>query len=217
VTVVDRSGRVRPYVTLPVTGENGIAFDTIGRFGGRLLVTAAGKSQTTVFAIDCRRHASVVTSTAPRLEGGLAVAPLGFGRFAGDLIVPDEVGGGIYAIGPKGRTRLVGASGIAAGPDVGVESEGFVPAAGTRRRSRWAALVADRRTPGNPHPGDDYLLRLSSAALAAAGVHAGDLLISSEGGAVTVDVSCAASCRVRHIADGPAIAHGEGHIIFVPG
>ena len=36
-------------------------------------------------------------------------------------------------------------------------------------------------------------------------------------GARTDAVSCGQpGCRVRHVADGPAVAHGEGHIAFVP-
>ncbi|MBV9803918.1 MAG: hypothetical protein JO130_12030, partial [Solirubrobacterales bacterium] len=74
----------------------------------------------------------------------------------------------------------------------------------------------DRLTPGNRHPGDNLLLRVSSAALFAAGARPGDLLDATEGGARTVAVHCAADgCMVRHVADGPAVAHGEGHIAIV--
>ena len=77
------------------------------------------------------------------------------------------------------------------------------------------ALVADRSTPGNPHPGDDLVLRKRGAALKAAGVRAGDLLVASEGGGLTDAVSCSAvGCRVRLVAEGPTIAHVEGHIAF---
>jgi hypothetical protein len=93
-----------------------------------------------------------------------------------------------------------------------VESEAFVP---TLRR--FTALLADRLTPGNPHPGDNVILRLPSAALFPAGVRAGDLLVASEGGAQTDAVSCSPrACRVRHVADGPAVAHAEGHILIAP-
>jgi hypothetical protein len=103
---------------------------------------------------------------------------------------------------------LLARSGLARGQDVGSESEGFVPA-GYRD-----ALVADRRTVGNRHPGDDLILGLSHAALRAAGVRAGDLLVVSEGGAQTIAVRCRSSCRVAHVADGPRIAHIEGHVVF---
>jgi hypothetical protein len=212
VTVVDAGGRARRFARLPRRGlEDGIAFDTTGRFGHRLLITSGAKGTTTVYAIDCRGRVAVLTRHAPRVEGGIGVAPRTFGRFAGDLIGPDELSGQIYAITPAGRASVVAQSGLPHGQDVGVESEGFVPA-------RFGdALVADRRTRRNRHPGDDLILRLSHAELASAGVARGDLLAVSEGGAQTIAVRCAGrTCRVRHVADGPAVAHIEGHVVFSP-
>jgi len=142
------------------------------------------------------------------------VAPTRFGRFGGDLIAPDENSGRIYAIAPDGSSRVVASSGLPHGGDVGVESEGFVPA---HFGARGSALVADRLTPGNPHPGDDAILRIGGAALGAAGVRSGDLLVATEGGARTDAIRCRASCRVRHVADGPPPAHLEGHIVFARG
>ena len=139
------------------------------------------------------------------------VAPRTFGRFAGDLIASDENSGKIYAIAPDGQTSLVARSGLAHGGDTGVESEAFLPPHG-----RFEALLADRGTPGNRHPGDDVLLHVSSAALFAAGARPGDFLIATEGGAKTDAVRCGATrCVVRHVADGPRIAHPEGHIAIV--
>jgi hypothetical protein len=104
---------------------------------------------------------------------------------------------------------------LARGGDVGVESAGFAPP-GLGRSS--SALVADRRTPGNPHPGDDAVLRIGGPALIAAGVSPGDLLVATEGGAQTDAITCnGGSCRTRHVADGPPIAHLEGHIVFTGG
>jgi hypothetical protein len=144
------------------------------------------------------------------VEGGIAVAPAGFGAFGGDLIAPAEVAGKLYAIGPDGRTQLIADSGVPRGQDVGVESAGFVPA-------RFSyALVADRLTPGNHHPGDDLILGISQADLAAVGVGAGDLLVVTEGGANTIAVRCRPTCRVRQIATGPSEAHIEGHVVFSP-
>jgi hypothetical protein len=212
VTAVDASGRARAFASLPAAGlENGIAFDDTGRFGHRLLVTAPAGSHTTVYAIDCRGRVTTLTTSAPPVEGGIVVAPATFGRFAGDLIAPDENSGRVYAIGPRGRSRLVARSGLPHGGDIGVESAGFVPA---RFGPGWSALVADRLTPGNPHPGDDAILRLGNTALTAAGVRPGDLLVATEGGALTDAIRCSRSCRVRHVADGPAVAHLEGHIVF---
>jgi len=216
VTAVNARGEARGFASLPGNGlENGIAFDSTGRFGRRLLVTATKGSRTTVYAIDCRGSVSTLTRTAPKLEGGIAVAPATFGRFAGDLIASDENSSRIYAISPNGRSRLVAASGLAHGGDVGVESAGFVPPGFGAASS---ALVADRRTPGNPHPGDDAILRIDGSSLIAAGARPGDLIVATEGGAQTDAITCTGeSCRVRHIADGPPIAHLEGHIVFADG
>ncbi len=189
---------------------DGITLDRTGRFGHRLIVTINAGLRTTVDAIDCRGAVTTVTAHAPRVEGGIAVAPPGFGRFAGDLIAPDEKGGRILAITPQGRSLPVADSGLPHGGDIGVESEGFVPA-----DPRADALLADRRTPGNRHPGDDVILVLPHRSLATTGVRPGDLLVASEGGALTDAIRCtAAGCSVRHVADGPRIAHGEGHIAF---
>jgi hypothetical protein len=209
VTIVDRRGGVRRFAALPRRGlENGIAFDLTGRFGHRLLVTDVVAGRTTLAAIDCRGRVEVLTRNGPRVEGGIAVAPSRFGRFAGDLIAPDELSGNVYAFTPSGHFSVVADSGLPHGQDIGVESEGFVPA-------RFAdALVADRGTPGNPHPGDDAILRLSHRELLAAGVRTGDLLVVSEGGAATIDIACGRSCSARRIAGGPAIAHIEGHVVF---
>jgi hypothetical protein len=212
VTAVDANGHARNFVGLPTAGLlNGIAFDATGRFGMRLLVTATAGTNTMVFAIDCHRRVSVLTRRAPKVEGGIAVAPSTFGRFAGQLIAPDETSGLIYAIAPNGVSRLVARSGLPPGGDIGVESGGFIPA---NFGPGWSALVADRLTPGNPHPGDDVVLGIGAAALTRAGAHRGDLLVATEGGAHADAITCTRTCRVRHVADGPSIAHLEGHIVF---
>jgi hypothetical protein len=209
VVAVAPSGQTRMFATLSARGLiDGIAFDETGRFGYRLLVSVEHGATSTVVAIDCHGHVSTVTGHAPKIEGGITVAPSTFGRFAGDLIASDENSGRIYAIAPNGRSSLVARSGLPHGGDTGVESEAFVPAHG-----RFEAFLADRLTPGNRHPGDDVVLRLSSAALFAAGARPGDLLDATEGGAKTVAVHCGTQrCTVRHVADGPVIAHPEGHI-----
>jgi hypothetical protein len=151
---------------------------------------------------------SVVAGGGPTMEGGIAVAPSGFGRFGGDLIAPDEGSGRVYAVEPSGRVATLAESGLPAGGDIGVESAGFVPAGAS------AAYLADRFSAGNKHPGDDAILRLD---LARAGVRAGDLLVATEGGARTIDVRCRAACTIRVVAAGPDIAHAEGHIVFAAG
>ena len=122
--------------------------------------------------------------------------------------MPDELTGNIYAISPSGHVSLVVNSGLAHGQDVGTESEGFVPA------QYGDALVSDRGTPHNRHPGDNEILALSQRSLRSVGVTADDLLVVDEGGAATIAVTCTSTCRVRHVANGPADAHIEGHVVF---
>jgi hypothetical protein len=214
VVAVDRSGRARRFADLP-GGETpkGIAFDDVGRFGGRLLVAGAAAGKSRIFVLDCRGRVRTLTSTAPRLEGGISVAPLSFGRYAGQLVAPDENSGRLVAVDAAGNSRTIGDSGLPTGGDIGIESAGFVPS-GLGRRGM--AFLADRGVPGNPHPGTDSILGLRVSALRKAGVAAGDLLIASEGGARTISVRCRETCTVRHVADGPSVTHGEGHIVFAP-
>jgi hypothetical protein len=214
VISIDKRGQARRFASLPAVRPDGIAFDDVGRFGYRLLVTATARGGTTVFGVDCAGRVTTIASHAPRVEGGIAVAPSSFGSFGGDLVAPDEATGQIWAIGPGGKTRLIARSPLPAGGDIGVESAAFVPAGFSRA---WAAYVADRRSPGNRHPGTNSILRLPGAELARAGIHAGELVVASEGGAQTIVINCSATtCPVRHIADGPAAAHVEGHIVFAP-
>jgi hypothetical protein len=209
ITMVSAAGNVSDFTSLPGPGLlNGIAFDRSGRFGHRLLVTSTASGATTVFAIDCAGQVHTVTRSGPKVEGGIAVAPSSFGAYAGDLIAPGEVSGNLYAFAPSGRATLIVHSPLPHGQDIGIESEGFVPA---RLRS---ALVADRLTPKNRHPGDDLILELGAAALRRAGVRAGQLLVVNEGGADTIAVSCEAACHAREVAIGPSEAHIEGHVVF---
>ncbi len=210
VIAITPGGRVSQLAAVQgVQTLNGIVFDTVGGFGGRLLVvglTAGGRG--VLVTVDCRGRTRTLTRVAPHLEGGLAIAPAGFGAFAGDLVAPDEVDGRLLALTPSGRVSDVVDPGEPAGGDIGVESLGVVPAA------LGNAYLADRRSPGNKHPGHDVILRLTSDSLGAAGVAPGDLLVAVEGGATTIDVRCAPTCRVRPVANGPTGAHAEGSVAF---
>jgi hypothetical protein len=212
VTRVAADGRARRFAGVSAPGLiDGIAFDETGSFGYRLLLTINHGSTTTVDAISCNGRVATITTVAPRVEGGIAVAPRSFGRFAGDLIAPDETGGRIFAVSPSGRSTLVVNSGLPHGGDIGVESETFMP-----NDHRAQFLLADRLTPGNRHPGDDVLLTVSFGALATAGARPGDLLVASEGGAYTDAVRCGpAGCSARYVAMGPPETHGEGHIAYL--
>ena len=149
---------------------SGIAFDTVGRFGYRLLVTALFGESMTLYALDCRGRSSVILQAGPRVEGGIAVAPRTFGRFAGQLIAPDEHSGRIFAFDHRGRTRVVSQYRFPAGGDIGVESVGFVPPGFD---CRGAAYLADLGAPGAPTPGTSSLLTLRGRQLVRAGLRPG--------------------------------------------
>jgi hypothetical protein len=212
VTRVDATGSdVSSFADVSLPSLNGIAFDSVSTFANRLLVTGPRNGKTEVDAIDCTGHVQVVTSTAPVVEGGIAVAPQGFGAFGGDLIAPDELSGIIWAIRQDGSSRQLAVSGLAKGQDTGVESVGFVPAGFAKGGYLY---YSDRATPNNPHPGTDHILRISSADLVSAGVRDGDMLVATEGGASMIDVRCDTTCQVTTVVATPTIAHGEGHLAF---
>jgi hypothetical protein len=212
VFAVSPGGRVRALARIRgVKTLNGIVFDTVGRFGGRLLVvglTAGG--QGALVTVDCRGRTRTVTRSAPHMEGGLVMATAAFGAFAGDLIAPDEIDGRLLALAPDGSVRDLVDPGQPAGGDIGVESIGIVPS------DRADAYLADRFSKGNPNPGHDAILRLSADTLRSAGVVPGDLLATLEGGGTTIGVHCAATCSVSVVATAPAGAHAEGSISFAP-
>jgi hypothetical protein len=211
------SGQASRFLDLPSgVFPSGITFDRFGRFGYRLLVTATSdnNTQTTLYAIDCLAHPSVIAQGALHVEGGIVVAPPSFGQFGGRLIAADENTGHIYGLGRDGTVKLVADSGLPSGGDIGVEALGFVP---SRLGSGAAVYFSDLGAPGSPTQGDDALLVLRGQDLARASLRSGELVAAAEGGGATIAVSCAASCSVRRVADGPPATHGEGHLAFVPG
>ena len=90
--------------TIPgFTTLTGIAFDTIGRFGHRLLVMGLSDPGTTrVSAVDCRGNVTSIGVVDIALEGGMAVAPRDYGLFGGQLLAASEATGEIVAISPPG-------------------------------------------------------------------------------------------------------------------
>lgn len=214
IIAITPDGRASRFTSLPATAApDGITFDTTGHFGYRLLVTARNHAATMVLAIDCAGGVHTITSHAPAMEGGIAVAPASFGHYGGDLAAPSETTGRVYAIRPDGTVVTLAVSGLPHGGDIGVESAGFLP---PRFGARGAAYLADRYSKGNKHPGTNSILRLPGSQLIKAGVRPGDLLVTTEASARTIVVRCASACTVRYIAAGPAITHAEGHIVFTP-
>ena len=212
VVLIARAGKARRFVNLPAGSFlSTITFDTVGRFGFRLLVTAIVSDRTTLYAIDCRGRLRAVVSGAPKVEGGSIVAPKTFRPFGGRLIAADEVGGGIYAFDARGRVRLLARPNLSMGPDLGVESLGFVPAG---FRPRGAAYLADLGAPGSPTEGTDSVLSLRGASLVRAGVRPGDLLVATEASGVTIRIRCRGRCTIHRIGRALDASHAEGHISF---
>ena len=213
VTKVDSTGEKSDFANIALASLSGIAFDTTGLFKHRLLVTGVTKGGTRdLVEIDCSGKQFIANGSLPVNEGGFAVAPSTFGSFGGALIAPDELSGNIYAFGADGTVQTVIDSGLPHGADIGVESLAFVPKGFLRGGT---AFLADRATAKNAHPGDDSVLTLTAADLAAAGVQEGDLLAATEGGAELVAVRCAATCQVIPIVSTATRAHAEGHLVLV--
>lgn len=212
VTRITARGRVRRFAAIDVPGlADGIAFDDVGRFGHRLLVTVGNGLTSTVLAINCHGQSSTITSSAPRIEGGMDVAPRSFGRFGGDLVAPGELDGRIWAITPAGRSIVVANSGLPHASYFGVGSEVFIPGS-----PGAVLLAADRGVPGNPYPGGDALLEIPVASLRSLGARAGDLLVATEGGGFADVIRCGpARCSVRYVAKGPTRSHVDGNIGYL--
>lgn len=212
VTVDGRSARFVDLVQ--VESLTGIAFDTTGRFGSKLLVAGRRQKATVVFAVDCRGRVSTLTDSAPPMEGGMAVAPPMFGEHGGDLIGVDETSGDVVFVRFDGTSGVLAASGLPAGGDIGVESLGFIPPDFLQRGG--TAYVADRRSPGAPTEGTDGIWRLTEETLRGVGIDNNDLVVSTEGGGRTVVVRCRMTCRVLPLGQAPG-AHLEGHITIALG
>lgn len=114
------SGRRALFATLPVPSspadDGALAFDTVGRFGHRLLA-ATGRSGTgqghggTLYAIGA---AGAVTRVAaypgPGGADQVAIAPASFGPAGGDALLtvdPGATNGSLVAVAPDGTTRTL--------------------------------------------------------------------------------------------------------------
>jgi len=109
---------VSVFATLPTTAQSdgALAFDTVGRFGYRL-VAATGRSGHSkpaggaVYTIGATGQVRFVGNYAgPGGSDEIAIAPRGFGVVAGWALVGPDPGassGAILAINPSGRTRTL--------------------------------------------------------------------------------------------------------------
>lgn len=209
---VNRFGKAADFAAVPSFFLSGITFDRVGSFGHRLLVAGHTFTEGGLYAIDCRGRVTALNEHAPIIEGGMEVAPRAFGPFGGRLIALDETTGAVWAFASDGSVAPVPAPPFPFGGDVGVESLAFVP----RLKPKGAAFLSDHGLQGAPYVGTDSILRLSAAQLRSAGVVAGDLLIATEGSALTADMRCRGQgCSVFTIGQGPFVTHSEGHIAFL--
>jgi hypothetical protein len=118
-----------PWSTPPAPAGlwGGLAFDTAGSFGGKLIAVA---TQGDIFSIDHNGSHSLLKHTTKRWEG-VAVAPSTFGPHGGHLIVgvegyseSDTESGKLYALAPDGTLIVIATIGWI------IDALAFVPAEG---------------------------------------------------------------------------------------
>jgi hypothetical protein len=137
---ISRDGSsVTVFATLPApdppASDGMLAFDTVGRFGHRL-VAATGRSAEPaggeVYTIDAQEHVQGVGSYGgPGGADELVIAPSGFGSVAGDALLTVDAGdsGAVVAMDPSGTTHSIttfpeGPNPIAAIPEVPANTRG---------------------------------------------------------------------------------------------
>ena len=207
-------GRASRFVETPrVELLTGIAFDATGRFGNQLLVAGRRNDRTVLFSIDCRGRLKTLTDTAPRMAGGMEVAPQLFGQHGGDLIGADEISGDVIFIRFDGTSGVLVNPGLPAGPGVGAGSVGFTPPGFIGRGG--TAYVADRRSPGSPTEGTDAIWRVTADRFSQVAIDENDLIVVTGTGRSAV-VRCRTTCRTFPFGDA-AGAHIEGHVTVVLG
>ena len=121
--------KVTVFATLPApyppAADGALAFDSVGRFGHRLLA-ATGRSGSAkpaggrVYTIDAHGRVQHVGSYAgPGGADELVIAPPRFGSVAGDALLTVDAGargGAVVAFGPSGRTRTIATLPIGVNP-----------------------------------------------------------------------------------------------------
>ena len=138
---VSPAGAVTLFAALPGLDSTHemVTFDTVGTFGYAMLVSNIGGLLYSV--TPSGQYTRITLSQPANFESG-GVAPLTFGKYAGDLIVPKSglhryaPDGSIYAIDPTGKVFII-AKGLP-----GTESIRFVPTT-TCTYGGFAYLAAD--------------------------------------------------------------------------
>jgi hypothetical protein len=110
---------VTVFATLPApyppASDGMLAFDTVGRFGYRLVASTGRSGGATpaggvVYTIDAQGHVQSVGSYGgPGGADELVIAPSGFGSVAGDALLTVDAGasGAVVAIDPGGTSRTI--------------------------------------------------------------------------------------------------------------
>jgi hypothetical protein len=169
------------FATLPAhyppAADGALAFDTVGRFGYRLLA-ATGRSGGTkpaggqVDAVDSHGRVQRVGRYAgPGGADELVIAPRRFGSVGGDALLTVDAGGGggrVVAVDSRGRTRAIAIMPMGLSPIAAIPT---VPS-GTARTTRAPVpglYLTDDKT------GDTYI-----APAAALARYAGDVIVGTE-------------------------------------
>ena len=162
-----------PY---PPAADGALAFDSVGRFGYRLLA-ATGRSGGrkpaggVVYAIDPRGQVERVGSSAgPGGADELVIAPRRFGSVGGDALLPLDPGasgGAVVALDPSGRTRSIAIFPLGMNPIVAIPK---LPSTSARTSAPVPGLyVNDDKT------GYTYVAPAASLAR-----YAGDVIVGTE-------------------------------------
>jgi hypothetical protein len=162
-----------PY---PPAADGALAFDSVGRFGYRLLA-ATGRSGGLkpagglVYAIDPSGHVHQVGSYGgPGGADELVIAPRRFGSVAGDALLPVDAGargGAVVAINPSGRTRTIATFPLGLNPIAAIPN--LPSATGRTVAPRPGLYVNDDKT--------GYTYMAPAASLAR---YAGDVIVGTE-------------------------------------
>jgi hypothetical protein len=172
--------RVSVFATLPApyppASDGALAFDTVGRFGYRLLA-ATGQSGApdpaggVVYSIGPHGGVRQVGSYAgPGGADELVIAPRQFGSAAGDALLtvdPGPSGGAVVAVEPSGRTRIIATFPEGPNPIAPIPN---LPRRAGRTRAPFPGLYVSDDTTG-------YTYATPAAPLAR---YAGDVIVGTE-------------------------------------
>lgn len=116
ISIDGKSSKVIARLPRPVgISDGGIAFDNVGQFGGRLIVST-GESGTrpgggSIYSISPNGTVALVGSyPGPGGADNLAIAPVGFGKAAGSVLIAIDnvkVSGRLLAMNARGKVTVI--------------------------------------------------------------------------------------------------------------